>query len=586
MVIFAELLTVRVVMRSLISASPVYYCSRSVGSRMFARLLRFCRINIDVQRLDFGHVNYIPHVRKKAYDAAFALLDRFQFDGWTSKMTEVFAIDVALIVKKYLFDELYLKYEFYELVQRFAEENPGRRYLLYAKKQFAGPHQGRIKGIHRIIYLFQSARIEFISSLILSPLLLFYYRYRFGTRERLHYTDSIVCCVDDHSTYEMFRDIFTGYNNVYYVTEKHNARKIFRNELNQTVVPASLGLTGEGYAYLRKRIAPYIGICFRNHRYLAMYGTGMLWLFYTIIRGRAEAIYGSGNSFITFEHLTTVKAARNEFLRMEGSRSIFLSKNVYATSPYYHSETYINYDLVCSSGDHMSELYHKKRAITKHFLSTGSYDNHKAHKDTPGRKQRVDRLKAFKSDSIAITIISPGFTDATSKLEIKLMEFANRIAALKNLKVFIRLKPVDISSAQMDFYSSFTREYDNIMLTAGEYELFDFLEITDLFVTSTSTAACDIAMCGGQILFIDFTKMPDRFLFWSIVPGVFASEDVAFNRVMSWVDDRPGGTVRSEHKRSMDKLVGYIGYTFPDFDAYRANLLAQLQQHSLAGIEA
>ena len=61
------------------------------------------------------------------------------------------------------------------------------------------------------------------------------------------------------------------------------------------------------------------------------------------MKGYSETIKGDKNVFVTYEHLITVKAARNEFLKANGIPSIFVPKNAYTATQYFHSELYINY---------------------------------------------------------------------------------------------------------------------------------------------------------------------------------------------------------------------------------------------------
>jgi hypothetical protein len=388
----------------------------------------------------------------------------------------------------------------------------------------------------------------------------------------------MVCCIDEESTYEMYNNLLGEYSKLRYVIEKHNV-KWFSDERLQELKIHVLGLTKESYLYLKKIVYKYMLSCLKYHRDISLYGARLFWLFYTLIRGKAEAVHGKGNYFFTYEHLITEKAARNEFLRLDGSKSIFIPKNAHASPQYFHSEIFINYDVMCSAGKQIEELYERKRALTKIYLPVGSYDNHRRTVYTSDYDARVARLKTFKGDSLAVTIISPGICDPTYSHEIKLMILAQKIAHQQGVKVFIRLKPVPLIPKYADFYTSYVDGQDSIMLTAAEYELFDFLEVTDLFVTSISNAACDVALCDAQIMFIDFMKAPDLFLFWSVVNDLVLNEENAFKMIMQWVNDKKDGRVRTRYEEKMKQLTEYIGYRFPSFDSYKANLISELREH-------
>ena len=157
------------------------------------------------------------------------------------------------------------------------------------------------------------------------------------------------------------------------------------------------------------------------------------------------------------------------------------------------------------------------------------------------------------------------------------MKLARDLSLQQGVKVFVRMKPVLPIAKYADFYATHIAECDSILLTFSEYELTDFLEVTDLFVTSISNSACDMALCGGQAMFIDFMKEPDVQLFRSVVKEVVFTEEESFQAIMDWVSDNEHGQARAKLKKDNHKLTNYLGYQFADFDSYRENLLAQLR---------
>ena len=117
---------------------------------------------------------------------------------------------------------------------------------------------------------------------------------------------------------------------------------------------------------------------------------------------------------------------------------------------------------------------------------------------------------------------------------------------------------------------------ESILLTAGEYELWDFLEVTDLFITSISNSGFDLSLRGGQVMFVDYMKDPELSIVWSRIKEVVLAEHQAFDSARDWIDDSAEGPSRGQLRDHMRKMIAYLGYRFPDFDSYKNNLLSQL----------
>jgi hypothetical protein len=49
--------------------------------------------------------------------------------------------------------------------------------------------------------------------------------------------------------------------------------------------------------------------------------------------------------------------------------------------------------------------------------------------------------------------------------------------------------------------------------------------------------------------------------------------------IMQWVNDKKDGRVRTRYEEKMKQLTEYIGYRFPSFDSYKANLISELREH-------
>jgi hypothetical protein len=576
--IFYETLQFSHVIKLAINRRKAYFNKKSTSLRIIERFICNFSDKIDIVKLSFGDIQIATDIRKNAYLNAHSAIDSVRYANLSHEASLLFGINFQLIAKKFFFDELYTKYEFLELAMRCVAEHSGKANIFYVDSQFIQPYIERLENYGKIYLLKRFNYLCFIFSLFTAPLGLLLYWKMTVTKKSLSFDNEILCCIDGESTYEMFNSIFGQYPKVSYLIEKHNLREFSSERLKELNIH-TLGLTREGYLYLKKRIFNYIHLCLKYHADIARYGDAVIFLFYSVMKGRAEGPHGKGNILCIFEHLVTIKAVRNEFLRSEGSLSCFISKNIYSPSPYLHSEIFTNYDIVCASGKQTKELYQKQMSLTKVFLPTGAYDIHRRVINRVDKNKRIDSLKTFKSNAQAVTILSPGICDPTYSHEIKLMKLAQKLSSQNGIKVFVRLKPVPLIPKYAGFYSHYIQGQDSIMLTSQEYELFDFLEISDLFITSISTSACDVAMCGGQVMFIDFMKDPDLFLYWTVVSDIILNEENAFEKIMLWLNDKKGEQVRSSHAETMKRLTDYIGYRFPDFESYKANLLAQLQKH-------
>lgn len=551
---------------------PCLYLNRSRFIPLAQRLLNKYASNIS--KTEFNCIEYTPNIRKNAYNNAFEMMQAMDVSKWAAKMSVLFGIDCQLHCNKFFFDRLYLKFEFIEVAKRYCVENPQEAVAIQLSRRYLDPYIGNLAGFSKIRLRKSSPFPEFVFSLLLLPLVLFHQKRTNSSNENLFYERNIVCLVDDTSTLNMFASLFSHYHNLRFVTERHN-RKSFADDVVQQYGISVLGLTKDDLSFFRNRLIQFLWKTVTTYQ-IMKHGAAFIELFNVIIRGRSQSIRGSNNVFITYEHLETVKAIRNDFLHSRNTKTIFIPKNAYISTQYFHSEIFINYQVMCAAGQHTIDLLKKKRASTSRFLYTGSYDNHRRFLQDSCDIERIGKLNNLKGNKCVVTILSPGICDPTYRHEVKLMQLAQKLSEIKNVLVFIRTKPVQPESRYSNFYRSYTDGYPGIILTDKEYMLLDFLTVTDVFITSISNSASDLALCGGQVFYIDFLKDPELFLSWEMNPEVVIDEKDAYDSVAAWIADLPGGTERNRLKKNMDKLVDYIGYLHKDFETYKGNLLRQV----------
>ncbi len=550
-----------------------FYGRKSIGVRLFERL--HLKIRADAEVITFGDVQTATDIRRNAYQTAELYLDKIRGKKWAAELSLYLGIDFSLIVKKFFFDELYTKYEFVELTLRYAQEHPNESHIIYVEKQFLEPYEDELhRSLNvRIVKNFESL---YLLSIFFLPVFLKIFWKKNSATNDLKFTNKIVCEVDGRELYEMFNCIFQSLPSKSFVIEKRCAVEFSEEELNEMQIKV-LGLTKRNYQYLHDAVYKYIACCLKYFEEISIYGNKLFRLFYVLMLGRTEAIEGTGNLFFVYEHSVLTKAVRNEFLKREGSKTIFVPLNAHATPRYFHSEIFVNYDVMCSAGKHIEDLYKERKSLTNIFVPTGSYVSHCGSTRNQNRVERIDRLRAFKGDSVAITILSSGICDPTYSHELRLMDLARNLSKQPGVKVFIRMKPVLPIAKYASFYVSQAVGCDSMLLTFSEYELMDFLDVTDLFVTSISNSACDLASCGGQVMFVDYMKEPDLHLFRSVVKDAVIAEEDSFQLIMDWVNDRDSGAFRARHKEIMRRLTGYLGYQFHDFNSYKENFLMKLR---------
>lgn len=555
-----------------------YFLKRSTTARLIDTAASKLGIMLArFEKLEIGHVSVTTNARQGAYEAAETSLKGIETSAWTDQLSRLFSIDAQLITRKHLFEQLYEKYLFLELILRYAGEHSHDRHHLKVRPLFLEPYARKLRVSVAVSVSWNTEPVRFYCAIMVLPLLLAYHWLRNGSREPLLFQNNLVCGVESEATYEMFSRLFAGDHRVRYVIERSYVSGFVEGRLKKLGI-GILGLTGESCRFFRKTMFRYMAVSLERRREISKYGDLAARILHVLLQGRALTINGTGNSFVTYEHLTIDRAARNEFLRTWGNRSVFVPMNSYVTFRQFPSEARINYDVMCSPGAHAEDLYAKKKAVTKVFLKTGSYDAYmEAMGDETERAKRRKQLASFKGEARLVTILMPGICDENLSHEIRLIELAQKLSKCPGVKVAVRPKPVDPGTKYRNFYDSKLEGVANLLLTKSNYKLTDFLGVTDLFVTSISTSAFDMAMHGGAVMFVDFMKTPDLYLPWMKVPDVVLTEGMAHEAILRWIRDREGGPVRSRHARAMETLVGYLGYRFDSFESYRSNLLTALR---------
>lgn len=543
------------------------YRQLPLPTRLAMRLLRRAGLQFpNFRRLEIGDLERATGIRAHAYARAEARLPR-TLAGWTKSVGARLGLDFDTLVEKALFEAEFDRHVFAGVAARYAEEHPEQQHHLH----LASPLPVDAPGNLDISTRRGGGWAAFIGGLAALPFVLLYHR-RFSVRaEAPPFDQALVCAVSDRVTLAMFRALFSDHVRPRFVVERDYMHMFTPSELTAEGV-AVLGLSRERLRGAWKFLPDYLGLCLTWARALAPWGGLPARMLHVLMQGYAVTISGRNNVFVTFEHLTLPRAVRNEVLRAEGNASVFVTKNSYVTYQFYAAERTLNYDAFCASGPHAPRLYRRKHAKTPLFFEVGSYDTHAP--EAAGTDVRRQKLSVIKGGARLITILSPGLCDENFSHEKRLALLAARLAELPDVRVMLRLKPG--TDHDIDFYRQLLGTSPVHITTASEFALFDFVGPTDLFVTSISTSACDIALRGGAVAFVDFLHTPDIYLPWEASPGVVLPEAGAFERLVAWLADAPDGPIRAAHRQAMERFVADLGHRRASFAAYRHDVLASL----------
>jgi hypothetical protein len=580
---YTERLTLSCLLRAFFLRRQTYYLVPSVPVRVVLRVLARLGLAVPISLLTLGQIETATGIRRAAYEEAESQIENIYGADWIAEVGKFLGINFGLIVRKFFFDELYRKYEFYKTARQHAVENSSSKRIMYLDDKFACEYPESLAN------QFEVRRLRHIPGdglfmLMILPIFLLYYALHNRAEGNKCFQGGLVFQIDGEKLYEMFQTLFGEFSGTYYVMERWSALEpanLKDAEWRKEAQISTLGISKSDFRYLRKALVSYVGSCLKHFRVIRRYRTRLFGIFYLIMRGRAEAINGSGNWLITYEHPVTLKAIRNELLRSDGNRSVYIVMNAGDSPTYWAEEIFVNYDIMCVGGSRSAELYRKKYAMCSVIPPVGSYDAQRGPKRLTGRAERISRLKAFKGNSVAISIMSPGLCGMTESHEKKLMALAKTLAGQSGVKVFVRQKPTELAAKYGDFYTDFFKGCEGVMLTKGEYELWDFLDVSDLVISSISYSACDLAVGGAQVMYVDFHGDPELIWGWTNVPEIVIRPEDALDRILEWVKDVDSGPVRQRHAQFVSKFVNGIDFQHSDISAYKKNLLSVLKTQSV-----
>lgn len=578
-IVFCEKLCVRDLVYYGITGKSIFYGSLSSLSRIALPILNTYGLCSTIIKLELGHVRSILGVRRSAFRKAEQCIDALDCKEWSDRLASDFGFDFSLLVQKYFFEKFYISFHFIELALRYVDEKPDNNYVILISSREAKKYYGKmLKSLFVVHYrpVFNFPRL--LTSILIIPLVALVFSYLKRTRDNLSFDNKIICEVDGKITLEMFRNLFSNIppQHLVFVTERR--RLVDFDSFEHLYI---LGITNRGKREIiwAAWLFSFRALC--HIRKVYQINSDLIWIYYIYICGRAGTIYGQGNIYCTFEHLVTVKAVRNELLRSSGNLSIFVPMNSYVTNQYFHSEFMLNYDVVLSPGRHFEDLYPNKRAKTQTYLSTGSYASHRMLMRDNGWPDRNAALVDFKKNDILILITSPGICQPTLNIELELMALLRRLSQIHDVKIILRLKPVEPLPIFKDFYHKQLNGIEGIMVTADEYDLFDFVGVADLVVTSISTSGYDLAQCGITTMFIDYfddARDTEYLPNWLRDEGFPMSPNVALDTIIAWINNLDGS--RLVWKKRMKNFVNYFAYRHPSFEEYRQCVQNHLKELS------
>lgn len=449
-----------------------------------------------------------------------------------------------------------------------------------ADELFSAPYVNRLAMAGVSVNLRQrNTRLATVFSLMTLPFLMPLYWRRKIELSTDSQVDGVVCHVENPNMLAGYLSLLQPEISPTFVVAPEY-RAAMSAAQNQNVRVVQLGLSSEAYKELKELLATYGRSVSQNFREYSFLGEHVLRFANKLVHGRIRAPSGENYHLLVCEHHDLTKSIRNEFIRKAGGRSVLFPYSALYVLRYYADEYYENYDVVLSPGRHYDDILKENQAVCRRIFPVGTYSIHKNGLGlTPARlKQKLRDIREFAGGCKIVTILCPGVCKPTFTSEEKLMRLAQTISEIDGIKVIIRQKPFTPDAMYSGFYEGFAEGRKGILLTGMEYDLFDFLPVTDLFITSYSTSACELAVCGAKVMFVDYLEQNDRFIFWEkeIAGELLVSEDDVLEKaqeVLGNIDDEQGS-----YRQGMATFAKYIGYQFPDYEDYRRNLMNVFNQ--------
>lgn len=550
----------------------VFFGSKSMSVRWAERLLP--RVRSEAREISYGDVEKAHALRSVAYRRALERSADVAYDLRSlAQIGSSLGIDMELLIRKFLVETLFKRYEFLGLSRQYAAEHPGVETRLIAAPLFGEELSPNASAA----FPWPLGRLSYFGALLVLPLYGMLFALRNQRDDRPPISDAVICEVDTPKIQSMFNDLFG--TDVQYVAERHYMSNF---ESTKAAHISAHGIGRRGLKRIRRTTTLFFLKGLLNARRLSRYGDLIFGLYSTMIRGILLVPEAKRSLYLAYEHLFTTKAVRNEFMRADGNKTVSFPYGTHADSHFFAPAYRYNYDLLCAAGPLQERIYALQQATTKVVLPSGPYESQKLEHGDSARSDRVRRLLERKVAETSITILSSGIQDQTRSGEIKLMALARQLAAEPDVCVFYRPKPVAPPEKYKTFYLDGCAGSDRLILTSPEYKLTDFLDVTDLFVTFWSHSGADLCAAGAQVFTVDFMEDEAVPLWQTVVEGCFLDERRAFQIIMDWVRDVPNGA-RAAHAARMTELRRLLAYEFDSFGAYKDNLIRQLSPHMSRG---
>jgi len=490
---------------------------------------------ISVKNFSIGALKSVGNIRNIAMTSAFDVVNNTNFKtSFCIGLSRLFSIDFEVTLKRYIFEKNYFESETDLISKKLDMET--HIDVFHFKNQYC------------------KITIDFLTIIFLLPQFLYIYLYiKYKTKKNI-VRNKIVCNISDISTHEMFSNIFSGWNNIYYCSEINNI-----SALNGNII--KLGFPSENFYEWFIKSLKFSCLCIKNLLYIKNLDLNILYLFKIVFKGYSLTIHGDNNLFVTFEHLTQDRGIRNQFLKLNNSISVFLSKNTYVTYQQYPSEAYINYDLILASGQHLEEMLRGKKSLTKNYLIVGSYDAAVGLTSSLNKKSDI----CTKNQRIRIVLLATGICDDTYECELYLINLAKALSKSASFEISFRLKPVSVPLKYASFYDTILTD-SKINVLRPNIGLFDSLLNVDIYISSLSTSAFDLSAAGAKILFINNTHPIDTYIPWVKFPQIFLSGfDLADDLSSEILEHRIYSALTNEEYKH---LTNYVGYKVQKLDDY------------------